>query len=172
MPDLFFLHLLLLTSLLYSQAPHSKADEALINKVCGATPDAVRCSLCIRSHPNGYSADGKALARIFSDCAQSDTAQLRDTIFTLATRAPDENSKAALTSCEDKVVSAWTYYFVLQVNLDNASYDEALKTIRENIGPKINECRPDGKLPREVLTGVAYVNTDLIILVSIIGQIR
>ncbi|CAM8995625.1 unnamed protein product [Rhodiola kirilowii] len=137
-----FFHLLIFISM-FPHITHVKADQALIDKLCATTPEeTTRCQVCIRSHshPDSASADGKAIGAILSDCSQSDTAALRDTLIASASSASDPEVFTVLTNCVDKVVTSWTYFFVLKVNLQGGDFNGAMKTINENISPSVNEC--------------------------------
>ncbi|CAM8988937.1 unnamed protein product [Rhodiola kirilowii] len=57
-----------------------------------------------------------------------------------ASSASDPEVFTVLTNCVDKVVTSWTYFFVLKVNLQGGDFDGAMKTINENISPSVNEC--------------------------------
>lgn len=108
-----------------------RADEQLIQSLCGKTMAPNRCLDCLNRNPESETADALGLTAKFAACAKEDTEQLMSLIDDLEKVAAEGPVKSALPTCSTAELEVLRHFESAAARIADRRYDEALRIVNE-----------------------------------------
>lgn len=156
----------------------TKADEALIKKLCDATPAPEVCQSCLESDPSSKSADETGLAEKSLTCVADDLNLLSQNTLSCQQNTTDGNMKFALGVCLDwRFEFAKDYIKIVSPMIMDRNLEMARGMTEVQIMGHVTSCasfvQSKGlQVPAVVSKGIADVARDCQILMGILDSMK
>ncbi|KAJ8449060.1 hypothetical protein Cgig2_004115 [Carnegiea gigantea] len=152
----------------------TKADEALINRLCNATPSPDACKTCLHTYP---SSDEVGIALSTMSCGATDIAELYRTTIGAQQSVTEPAMKGALGVCLDRITDAQNKIRGVADTVKSKDFKAAQGMIKSQILAPIFSCTDAIKskglqVPDAVNSGISTVARDWNVVLSILGSIQ